>query len=111
MVNAVSGVCGAGLRTTVQPAANAGQILRVAMAAGKFHEVMRTAMPIGCRRTKMRLVPDGDTCVSPTTRKDSSENHRKNSAAYETSKRASVSDLPFSSAMSRANSSDLSVIN
>ena len=32
---------------TVQPAASAGPILRVAIAAGKFHGVIRTEMPIG----------------------------------------------------------------
>src|SRR5688572_32253258 len=37
----VSGVSSAGLITTVQPAASAGAILRVAIARGKFHGVMR----------------------------------------------------------------------
>ena len=44
---AVSGVSAAGLRTAVQPAASAGAILRVAMAAGKFHGVTRTLTPTG----------------------------------------------------------------
>ena len=44
---AVNGVSLAGLRITVQPAASAGAILRVAMAAGKFHGVIRTQMPMG----------------------------------------------------------------
>ena len=39
--SAVSGVSVAGLSTTAQPAASAGAILRVAMAAGKFHGVTR----------------------------------------------------------------------
>ena len=43
----VSGVSEAGLRITGQPAARAGPILRVAIAAGKFHGVTRTAMPAG----------------------------------------------------------------
>ena len=37
----VSGVNAAGLITTVQPAASAGAILRVAIASGKFHGVIR----------------------------------------------------------------------
>ena len=37
----VSGVSVAGLMTTVQPAASAGAILRVAIASGKFHGVIR----------------------------------------------------------------------
>ena len=43
----VSGVSDAGFRMTVQPAASAGPILRVAMAAGKFHGVTSTATPAG----------------------------------------------------------------
>ena len=39
--SAVSGVSVAGLSTTAQPAARAGAILRVAIAAGKFHGVTR----------------------------------------------------------------------
>ena len=38
---AVSGVRVAGFSTTAQPAARAGAILRVAMAAGKFQGVIR----------------------------------------------------------------------
>ncbi len=38
---AVRGVRVAGLSTTAHPAARAGAILRVAMAAGKFHGVTR----------------------------------------------------------------------
>ena len=44
---AVSGVSMAGLRITVQPAPRAGAILRVAMAAGKFHGVISSEMPMG----------------------------------------------------------------
>ncbi len=47
MASAVSGVSDAGLRITVQPAASAGPILRVAIAAGKFHGVTSTETPIG----------------------------------------------------------------
>ncbi len=65
----------------VQPAARAGAILRVAMAAGKFHGVISSAMPIGWYCTTMRLAPLGDTLMSPLMRTASSENQRKNSAA------------------------------
>jgi hypothetical protein len=81
MASAVSGVSLAGLSTTVQPAASAGPILRVAIAAGKFHGVMSTATPIGCRSTRIRLVPDGAVCTVPSARTASSEYQRKNSAA------------------------------
>ena len=50
----VSGVSDAGLSTTVQPAASAGAILRVAIAAGKFHGVTSTATPAGLCCTRMR---------------------------------------------------------
>src|SRR5207245_1055414 len=45
----VSGVSEAGLSTTVQPAASAGPILRVAMAAGKFPGVTGPALEGGAR--------------------------------------------------------------
>ena len=78
---AVSGVCGAGFSTTVQPAASAGAILRVAMAAGKFHGVMSRHTPTGSGSTMMRLSPAGAWRISPATRTASSLNQRKNSAA------------------------------
>ena len=55
----VSGVSAAGLTTTVQPAARAGAIFRVAIASGKFHGVMRKHGPTGCCETIMRPVPSG----------------------------------------------------
>ncbi len=59
IARAVSGVSVAGLRTTVQPAASAGPILRVAIAAGKFHGVMSTETPTGSWVTRIRLSPPG----------------------------------------------------
>jgi hypothetical protein len=47
------------LSTTVQPAASAGAILRVAMAAGKFHGVTSAATPTGLCVTKVRAAPAG----------------------------------------------------
>ena len=44
---AVKGVSLGGLITTAQPAANAGAILRVIIAAGKFHGVMMPHTPTG----------------------------------------------------------------
>ena len=55
----VSGVSEAGLSTTGQPAASAGPILRVAMAAGKFHGVTSTAIPAGLWCTMMRAPEAG----------------------------------------------------
>ena len=57
--SAVSGVSAAGLRTTVHPAASAGAILRVAIAAGKFHGVTSTLTPTGWCVTRSRLAPLG----------------------------------------------------
>src|SRR4051794_35687849 len=45
IARAVSGVSVAGLRTTVHPAASAGPILRVAIAAGEFQGGTSTAKP------------------------------------------------------------------
>ena len=81
MYAAVSGVSRAGLSTVVQPAASAGPILRVAIAAGKFHGVTRRQTPIGCRSTTMCLSPEGESRKSPGTRTASSANQRKNSLA------------------------------
>ena len=81
IARAVSGVSAAGLSTTVQPAASAGAILRVAMAAGKFHGVTRAAIPTGRWVTSVRAPPAGASPYSPPGRTASSANHRKNSAA------------------------------
>ena len=59
--SAVSGVSSAGLSTTVQPAASAGPILRVAIAAGKFQGVISSDTPTGACATSMRFVPAGAT--------------------------------------------------
>ena len=77
----VSGVSEAGLSTTGQPAASAGPILRVAMAAGKFHGVTSTATPAGLCCTRMRAPDDGARESSPRLRTASSAYQRKNSAA------------------------------
>jgi hypothetical protein len=50
--SAVRGVAEAGFRTTVQPAARAGAILRVTIVAGKFHGVTAATGPIGWRITQ-----------------------------------------------------------
>ena len=55
----VNGVSSAGLMIEVQPAAIAGAILRVAIAKGKFHGVMRKQGPTGCLDTTMVPVPSG----------------------------------------------------
>ena len=52
-----SGVSFAGLTTIVQPAAIAGPILRVPIASGKFHGVMRTHGPTGCFIVSRRPLP------------------------------------------------------
>ena len=53
--SAESGVCCAGFQTIVQPAAIAGPILRVPIAVGKFHGVMKKQGPTGWRMTSTRL--------------------------------------------------------
>jgi hypothetical protein len=55
----VSGVSSAGLMMAVHPAARAGAILRVAIARGKFHGVMRYDGPTGRCVTIIRPVPSG----------------------------------------------------
>ena len=48
--SAVSGVCSAGLSTTVLPAASAGASFMTAMNSGKFHGTIWPMTPIGSRR-------------------------------------------------------------
>ena len=81
MRSAVSGVSLAGFSTTVQPAASAGPILRVAIAAGKFQGVTSTQMPTGCWSTTILFAPDGAVMTAPAARTASSAYQRKNSAA------------------------------
>src|SRR5215212_6513566 len=57
----VKGVSSGGLITTVQPAASAGAVLRVAIASGKFHGVIRKQGPTGCCETIIRPVLSGLT--------------------------------------------------
>ena len=75
----VSGVSAAGLTIMVHPAANAGPILRVPMASGKFQGVIASAGPMGCLATRIRPVPVGDEVYRPLMRTASSENQRRNS--------------------------------
>ena len=79
--SAVSGVSSAGLSTTGHPAARAGPILRVAIAAGKFHGVTSRLTPIGWCRVRILLAPDGARIRVPSIRTASSAYQRKNSAA------------------------------
>jgi hypothetical protein len=50
-----SGICSAGLATTVHPAARAGATLRVIIAIGKFQGVIAATTPTGCLTTTTRL--------------------------------------------------------
>jgi hypothetical protein len=47
MAAAVSGVCSAGLASTVLPAASAAATWPVKMASGKFHGLMASTTPSG----------------------------------------------------------------
>ncbi len=108
--SADSGVCSAGLITMVQPAANAGAILRVIIAIGKFHGVIAAQTPIGCFSVISRRSAVGDASTSPFTRLASSANHSTKLAPYSTSPRASGTGLPCSAVISRARSSALATI-
>jgi hypothetical protein len=85
IAKAVRGVSPAGFRITVHPAASAGPIFLVAIAAGKFQGVIKRETPIGCFVTIILLSPLGEVLNSPLILTASSENHLKNSAAYKTS--------------------------
>src|SRR5690349_8473337 len=56
--NAENGVASAGLMTTVQPAASAGDTLRVIIDDGKFHGVIAAQTPTGSlTTTSLRSLP------------------------------------------------------
>ena len=61
----VSGVKRAGLRIMVQPAATAGATLRVAMASGKFHGVIKRHGPTGLWDTIILRLPSGVSAYRP----------------------------------------------
>ena len=103
--SAVSGVAEAGLRTTVQPAARAGAILRVTIVAGKFHGVTAATGPTGWRNTQYRFPGWGEGIHSPVIRRASSANQPKYPSENWTSFFASSNGLPFSRVTSRARSS------
>src|SRR3569623_3286897 len=63
--SADSGVCDAGLHTTVQPTASAAPSLRVSIAYGKFHGVISAHGPPGSRVTVIRPSARLDGIVSP----------------------------------------------
>ncbi len=48
--SADSGVCSAGLSTTVHPAASAGPSFHAAISSGKFHGMICATTPTGSRR-------------------------------------------------------------
>jgi len=75
----VSGVRSEGFRMAVHPAASAAATLRVAMARGKFHGVMRSAGPTGRFTVRIRRLPSGEGVYRPLMRTASSENQRTNS--------------------------------
>ena len=63
--SADSGVSLAGLSTTVQPAASAGDTLRVIIEFGKFHGVIAPQTPIGCLIASSRASARCVGIVSP----------------------------------------------
>lgn len=77
----VYGVSLGGLITTEQPAANAGAILRVIIAAGKFQGVMIPQTPTGSLKVRTVVLGYCDGIVSPYDRVASSANHDTNDAA------------------------------
>ncbi len=76
-----SGVCSAGLATTVQPAASAAPSLRVSIAYGKFHGVISAHGPTGSRSTWSRCAALVAGMISPYIRAASPANHARKLAA------------------------------
>jgi hypothetical protein len=53
----VSGVSGAGLSTTEQPAASAGAVFSAGVLSGPFHGVIAATTPTGSWTTRLVLTP------------------------------------------------------
>jgi len=68
--SAVKGVSSEGLITTAHPAASAGAILQVIIAAGKFHGVMMAQTPTGSFKVTIRLSGQGEGTVRPASSND-----------------------------------------
>lgn len=77
----VNGVSLGGLMTTAQPAAKAGAIFRVIIAAGKFQGVMMPQTPTGSLYVSTVVCGVADGIVSPYARGASSANQATNEAA------------------------------
>src|SRR5205085_772977 len=106
---AVSGVCGAGFRTMVQPQAMAGATLWATRFNGKLNGVMAAMAPMGKRRT-MPQRPAVEACrsigrYSPPMRPASSAATVKVKTARSTSARAVLMGFPACRQILRANSS------
>mmetsp|Transcript_1496 Transcript_1496/g.4434 ORF Transcript_1496/g.4434 Transcript_1496/m.4434 type:complete len:340 (+) Transcript_1496:1230-2249(+) len=106
---AVSGVWLAGFSSSGQPAARAGEALRVIMDMGKFQGVTAYTTPMGLLITTNRLVDDGAWSTSPSTRLASSANHSMDPAPPVASTLDSLRGFPLSAVMMMATSSKLSI--
>jgi hypothetical protein len=100
-----NGVCFAGLRTMVQPAASAGATSLAAITSGQFQGRIASVVPTGWRMMSIRRLPSGATWNPPSIRTASSENQRRYPAAYAASSRDWASGLPISRVMTSASSS------
>jgi hypothetical protein len=70
-LTADSGVCDAGLKTTVLPQTSAGMIFHDGIAIGKFHGVMIAQTPSGCRTDIANLWRSSEGTVCPNMRRPS----------------------------------------
>jgi hypothetical protein len=59
----VSGVCSAGLSTTVQPVASAGASFQVAIMIGEFHGMIWPTTPMGSRTVKACVLGAVDNAI------------------------------------------------
>ena len=98
----LSGVCEAGLMTTVLPQTSAGIVFHAGIAIGKFHGVTRPATPIGIRTAMLNLFGSSDGVVTPNRRRPSPAIRYARSIASWTSPFVSSSTLPISRVISRA---------
>ncbi len=105
MRSAVSGVCSAGLSTTVQPAARAGPSFHAAIIMGKFQGMICPHTPTGSLRVYTCMSGWRTGMTSPRIRSAQPAKCRSQATVWLTSTtRASFTGLPLSSDSSSASS-------
>lgn len=105
IASAHSGVSGAGLHTTVLPAAIAAPTFLVTIAIGEFQGVIAATTPWGCRIVKILWLDFAAGIVSPPCLSRAASNQSRKSSPYRAVTKDSVNGFASSSVQIAARSS------